>query len=90
MKKVTRNEVDFSEIFDYADEKFGIDWDRANDMFFGNSLDYKSHNEFHGGTTAYYNSKKSFEELDEDDKGYYIINQFMLDNNLDNLWIDNK
>lgn len=91
MKKVTRNEVDFSEIFYYAEAKFNIDWNRANDMFFHNSLDYKSHNEYElNEPLEYIDKDKPFEELSEADKGYYIINQFMVDNNVNSIWIDNN
>lgn len=104
MKKVTRNEVDFAEIFFYAEEKFGVDWNRANDMFFDNSLKYKSHNEFVRGELGIHieltkeqeeafdkgeTPKIDFHELSEEDKGYYIIEQFMIDNDIDDLYVDN-
>jgi hypothetical protein len=33
MKKVTRNEADFSELFRFAEEKFGIGWNDCCDLF---------------------------------------------------------
>ena len=95
MKRVTRTEVDFSEIFNYAEKKFKVSWNRANDMFFGHSLDYKSFNEFTQGDVLSYifadeNDTKPYEELNEDDKGYFIINQFMIDNDIDEMFVNNR
>ena len=58
-------------------------------MFFGHSLDYKSFNEYYQGQPLEYIEDIPYEELSEKHKGYYIINQFMIDNNLENLRIDN-
>lgn len=91
MKRVTRNEVYFSEIFYYARDKFNVDWNRANDMFFDNSLNYQSYNTYElNEPLEYIEEDKPFEELSEEDKGYYIINQFMIDNNVNSIWIDNS
>jgi hypothetical protein len=90
IKKVTRNEIDFSDIFSYAKDKFGIEWNPANDMFFNHSLDYKSHNQYSVGEPLEYIEEKPYDELSFKDKGYYIINQFMIDNNLEDIWIDNN
>jgi hypothetical protein len=46
MKKITRNEVDFSEIFNFAKEHYGIEWNACNDLFFDTILDYKRYNDF--------------------------------------------
>ena len=43
MKKTTRNEVKFSEIFEYAEEHFNIDWNTANDVFFHHVFEYGKH-----------------------------------------------
>ena len=91
MKRVTRNEVDFSEIFFYAEKKFKVHWNRANDMFFDNCLDYKSFNEYSiEEINERVDTNIPFEELSEEDKGYYIIKQFMIDNNIEDIWIDNS
>ncbi len=91
MKKLKINKIDFSEIFNFAKKKYKVEWNRANDMFFGHSLDYKSYNEFELGQPLEYIEKdKSFEELSESDKGYFIINEFMKDNNIDSIFIDNR
>ena len=89
MKKVFRNEVDFPEIFNYAKDKFKVEWNRANNMFFGHSLDYKSYNNFYVGED-HIDTTKTFEELSESDKGYYIINQFMIDNKIDEMRVYNN
>ncbi len=84
MKKGKKKRINFSDLFEYAEKKFDVDWNRANDMFFNNSLDYKSYNEFFGGTTEFYEkdlkNPSKFEDLSESDKGYFIINQYMKDN----------
>lgn len=91
MKTVTRNEVDFSEIFEFAEEKFNVGWNRANDMFFNHSLNYKSHNEYSlDECLDFIDEDKTFDELSEEDKGYYIINEFIKDKKVDNIWINNN
>lgn len=48
IKKVTRTEVDFSDIFWFAEEEpWKISWNESNDLFFHTILDYKSHNDFY-------------------------------------------
>lgn len=48
MKKVTRNEVSFAEVFRFAGEKFGIDWNSCNDLFFLTLLGNDQHaNDFY-------------------------------------------
>lgn len=89
MKKKEINEVDFSEIFNYATEKFGIGWNPCNDMFFGSSLKYKSYNEYDLGEPLEWIGDKPYEELSFTNKGYYIINQFMIDNELKSIFIKN-
>lgn len=89
MKQVTRNEIDFSEIFNFAEEKFGVDWNRANDMFFGSSLEYQSFNEYSLDEPLEYIPELPFEDLEETDKGYYIINEFMKDKKVNSIWVDN-
>lgn len=90
MKKVKINKIDFSEIFHYATKKYGIQWNPCNDMFFNNSLDYKSFNEYDLGEPLENIEDKPYEELSFEDKGYYIINQFMIDNEIKNIFIDNR
>jgi hypothetical protein len=40
---------DFADIFRYAEKHYGILWNAANDVFFGNSLDYGSHTTWYPG-----------------------------------------
>lgn len=90
MKKTTRTEVDFSEIFAYAEEKFNIDWNHANDMFFNHSLTYKSYDAYDlGEPLECIPENTPYGELSEHDKGYYILNQFMVDNNLEEIFVKN-
>ena len=49
MKQVTHNEINFSELFRFAKEYSGIDWNSANNLFFdarGGVLRYKHFNDF--------------------------------------------
>lgn len=32
--------ITFDDVFYYADEHFGVGWDDANDLFFGNAFEY--------------------------------------------------
>lgn len=93
MKNVTRNEVDSSEIFHYAKKKHGVGWNDANDMFFGNSLEYKSYDDFYIGKFAEYTGIEfkdaNYDELDECDKGRYILEEFMIENNITEMRVDN-
>jgi hypothetical protein len=41
MKKVTV--IDFAQIFKFAEEQYGIDWNSANDIFFNGRLEYTKH-----------------------------------------------
>lgn len=90
IKTRTVTECDFSDIFHYAEKKFGIGWNPCNDMFFGYSLEYKSYNEYDLEDLLDNIIDQSYEELSFTDKGYYIIHQFMIDNNLKSIRIDNR
>lgn len=46
MKRVTRNEVDFSEIFKFAAKNYNISWNDSNNLFFDGILTYKKYNDF--------------------------------------------
>jgi hypothetical protein len=90
MSKQKINKVGFDDIFYYAEKKFGVTWNRANDMFFNHSLDYHSYNEYSVGEVGDYTEGKPYEELTESEKGYFIINQYMIDKNLEDIFIDSK
>ena len=42
MGKIQINRCNFEEIFDFAKEKYGIEWNDANNLFFHNILRYKN------------------------------------------------
>ena len=44
MKSV--KQIEFDEIFYFAEKKYGIGWNPCNDIFFGNALDYGSVSDF--------------------------------------------
>lgn len=46
MNKVTRNEADFSELFEFAEKNYGISWNGCNNLFFHSSLTYQRYNDF--------------------------------------------
>ena len=54
--------IDFSDIFKHAEEHFNIGWNKANDVFFGNALEY--------GTVCdvYPGDGKAYTILHEDDR----------------------
>lgn len=35
--------IDFSNIFKFAEDEYGIDWNTANDIFFNGRLEYTKH-----------------------------------------------
>ena len=48
MKKITRNEVNFSEFFEFAKEISGVSWNNSNDLFFDEGIiPYKGHADFY-------------------------------------------
>lgn len=50
MKRVTRNEVDFSDLFHFAEEISGVSWNNANDLFFDEGMvPYKGSRDFYRG-----------------------------------------
>lgn len=79
MKKVTRNEVDYSEVFNFAEKKFDIGWNNCCDLFHSSEFfPYKRYKDFH------------IDELDgyEEDWGAEykrpaeILKAFMLENKI--------
>jgi hypothetical protein len=47
MKKITRNEADFSKLFRFAEEISGVSWNNANDLFFDEGMiPYKGYADF--------------------------------------------
>jgi hypothetical protein len=102
------NRVDFSDIFNYAGEKFQIGWNPSNDIFFGEVLRYESFNEYYIGDLEVEEilerrgiekgeiSKDLLDKIPKDnvyhynrDVGRLIIYQYMKDNNITEIFIDN-
>ena len=54
----TMKVFDFDDIFRWADKEYDISWNRANDVFFGNSLEYQRH------TTVYPADWKAYISFD--------------------------
>jgi site-specific DNA-adenine methylase len=90
--------TDFSEIFNYANDEFNIEWNPANDVFFGNSLDYKSYNEYTQSdlleccTTdpdKHSFTKSEINKMTNNDKSFAIILHFMQANNIGFIFIKN-
>lgn len=46
VKKVRRNEANFADLFRFAKEHHGLEWNPCNDLFFHTVLEYKRHNDF--------------------------------------------
>jgi hypothetical protein len=63
MKAVTLNRCSFDEIFNFAGDVYGIDWNTANDVFYGNILTFRSFNEFeYGASELILNTRWAFTE----------------------------
>ena len=90
-KKV--KQFDFMDIFKYAEEKYGVDWNTANDLFFNNVLQYRNVTTFWGGEdwsgyVSFYKTAKpaleyTVEEVNEMvdlDKAYLIVGAFLNEN----------
>jgi hypothetical protein len=89
----------FSEIFNYATEKFGIQWNPCNDIFFDNAFEYKRcekfyYSEWHCRVSFWEDEKakrkaNSFTkeevlEMSEADQAQVITAAFLEDNNCAN------
>jgi hypothetical protein len=97
IKKVSRVEVDFSDIFEFAErDPWGIGWNEANDVFFNNTLDYKRYNDFYKGDLEYDLEERQKKEKGEESGyerdrriGQEVILAFMKENNLDEIRVMN-
>jgi len=105
MKTTVVNKVHFSEIFRYAQEKYGIGWNKCNDLFFKDGvLTYKQTDEvnFHDRILDIFYpqtiTKEGFAKLTKEEileftnnkLAWCIIGKFMLDNNVDEIEINNS
>jgi hypothetical protein len=82
-------QIDFSDIFIFAEKEYGISWNSCNDLFFNDPLTYKSVTDFYfeewQGYTSFWKDESSFEikaqdfskeevlEMDETSKAYTIM-----------------
>lgn len=85
MKTVTRTEVDFSEIFQFAEKEYGIHWNPCNDLFFNTDIIRYNRN-----TEIWLDEAKAEFEEDEDTnykKAHEIIVAFMEKNNLTKMMV---
>ncbi len=100
-----RLQEDFCNLFYFAESKHGIGWNDANDFFFGNALEYKSFDEFSDPMENVHLEKEltnieilalTIEDMEdlgiEDDcsQSYVVIAQYMIENNIDELMVDNR
>jgi len=71
MKIVTRNEIEFSELFNFASDEFNIDWNSANDLFFGGVANYEGVSDWGigdcFGMTREHESNKDISEYTKDE-----------------------
>ena len=91
----TVKQIDFDEIFHYAERKYGIHWNNANDIFFNSVLKYGSVTTVYGGddclgyTSMYDEDKNSLDytveevqAMNDNDKGYLIVAAYLSENNI--------
>ena len=62
--------VRYSDIFRYANKKHGIDWNRCNDLFFSDTINYKGATSFYklDGVDAETLGLKDYSYEEEDDQ----------------------
>lgn len=88
--------VNFSEIFEFAEKEFQVDWNQANDLFFNNVLEYKSFNRFYLGDLEGEVECIQEEEIKNDKylnkkvKPYQILIAFMKEHNLKEMLVLNN
>ena len=81
--------LDFSDLFNWVTENYGIEWNECNDVFFGNSLTFGSYDEVCCGdgisyTDIYDIGKESWDLTKEEvmalspsDRGYVLIDIYL-------------
>ncbi len=79
----------FADVFQFAEEHYGISWNRSNDVFFGNSLEYQRHTFVYPGDWGGYVSlekikekaseytKEEVAEMEDIDKSYVILEAYL-------------
>lgn len=88
-----KNIVCFSEIFYFAEKEYGVNWNRANDLFFHTILDYGKINEFYIKELEYdidhYKKENNSKDVDSL-KAIEIIANFMRQNKVKTLVVNNS
>ena len=82
--------IDFSLIFKFAEEHYGIDWNTANDIFFNGNLEYTKHTAVDMGSwVEYINERIEVKEkagdytkeevlaMSDNDKSYVITAAYL-------------
>lgn len=97
----TKNVINFSEIFNYADKKFGVSWNQANDLFFREEcLRYQGYDELELEIVSeHLEPGKEFSDYSDEDikamensdspKAWLILGKFMIENKIDELLVLN-
>jgi len=83
--------IDFSDVFKFAEDKYGIGWNPCNDVFFGNSLEYGKHTSVYPEDWAGYvgldddeikekasdYTREEVEKMSNCDKSYIILSAYL-------------
>lgn len=88
MKKVTRNEADFDELFYYAKEHFGLEWNPCDTIFFREDIiPYKGYKDFELNDlwAEFSDNGERHYRSPERLKAYEILIHFMKSNNVEEL-----
>lgn len=87
-----RNVVDFSDIFRFAEEKYQVSWNAANDLFFHTILEYKRSNSFESADLKCELEETGEWALEEgnDRKAREIMLAFMEENKVKELLVLNR
>lgn len=84
-----QNTVNFSDIFVFAEEKFGVGWNSANDLFFNTILEYKRSNKFWAPDIKGMLQDDEFPLEEDYRKAYDIMLAFMENHNVKQLLVLN-
>lgn len=90
MKKIKTTMIDTYELFKFAEKQFGIGWNPCNDLFFRSEVvKYENYTEFElDEPLEYISSEGDSKDYTGDDLAYWIINEFMIQNNLKSILIN--
>jgi hypothetical protein len=85
----TKNTVNFSEIFEFAEKKHKVTWNHANDLFFHTILDYKGFNDFELAELEW-GIKEDYKKENDARLARIIMIDFMKENKVKNLTVESK